>query len=696
VSHPFNLSIDWSGDGVFVGVGEDVTAAARASFGISCSRGKDQIRQFSPPAAGGMSAKLDNIARDYSPGNTGSALYGNLAPGKKERLSTIAGSSGSLSLVRGGHLLLVGGGTLALQPTPVRNVWTGILDDLIQHPEREEKSVEVPALGPLSRLRDKSITTALYRDIRTDEALGYLLDAAGWPVDERSLQVGSVTLDWWWLDNQDAFDAMVELVITEGEAAAVYEDGSGNFVFENNTARMTQTRSTVSQAAYSDDTNIAFSYNPNFKNVILACRVTQQEREPAALDVIWTYEGTVTLAANASRKFEIRGGEIFLGALEPSPVGRNEEQVLTASDVLTSGTWIANVNGTDTTAIAFGATAATIQTAFETAAGAGNVQCGGALAAGLRVQFCGDLAFKAIPLITITSSLNAGVAPATINAIDITDGTDTTWRLYASAVLSAGTFRIKNYLGNETADLGYNATALQIQNAIELEPVIAPGDVPATGGPVNTTEVIVPFSGTISGNSVPLSITHASSLRTSTGATATILVTETVKGGGPDYVLASGSVTFTFDRDNGPSATVTVTAGAFGAVLTDRWQVRARPVPVVRTNQVSYPETTTLPDGQIFKPSIRNEIPLATAQAFVLAVWTHYYAPRPTVEITVLKDIRDFAAVDSSLKREISDRITASNAQIGTSEDYFIEQIRHTIEPANYLLRSTFGCEKAM
>jgi hypothetical protein len=695
MTQPFKLSIAW--DGVsFSGVGgSDVTGDVRLAAGISCSRGKDQIRQAAPPVAGVLATELDNQARDYSPNNTSSPLYGLVVPPKKVRLSTVAVSGGGLELEGGGGLELEGGGDLQLQDTPARNVWTGILDDISQFPEPGRRSVGISCLGNLSRLRGKKISTALYQNISTSDALGILLDAAGWPSGERSIQAGTVTLAWWWFDG-DTFTGAVELMLTEGARASLYEDARGYIVFENNEARTTQSRSVISQATFTDVSDIVeFSYQPNFKDLIVACQVTQVERAQQPLGIVWSYGQTLTLGNNEVKKLQVRASDPFKNVLEPSSVGTNEEQILIASAPLTDGTYKANINGTLTGDIRYDADAATHQAAFEAAVGTGNVQCGGSLATGLRVQFCGALKEKEIPLITIESSLNPGTKHATIRTIDITDGPDTTWKLYVEAALIFGQYKIKNHLGNKTAFLGYDSTASQIQTAIENQPVIVPGDVNVSGGPTDTTETIIAFTGALSGSAVPLSITDDASLMTATEPTATILVSRTVAGGGPDLVVSSGSVTFAFDRTSGAVVTMTATAGATGAVIPGL-QVRGNLVSVIRSSDVTHPpdfDVSAAPDGQVYKPGIRGEISLDDAEANAEDNYDHFSVVRPALVIGVLTSLENPAGVDSLLRREISDRITIVEAQTGINNDCYIEQIRHTIEPMNNLLRSEFGCE---
>lgn len=307
----YAILIDWDGDNsleeiVFItprqpmqsGELEDVSEFVRSSPGISTVRGRDQIRALAPPMAGRSDCEVDNQDRNFSPENTGSPLYGNLIPGRK--LQVRAAYSGT-----------------------EYNLWTGYLDDLPQHPERQKRSVSLPSLGPFSRLVGKNISTALYQNIRTDEAIGYLLDAVGWSATDRVLDTGKTTLDWWWLQDEDAFSAARTLLNSEGPGASLYEDGQGRIVFESRHYRMTTTRSTTSQATLSDTGteplfSAPFSYNPGLKDIINAAEITTKVRTAAgSYSAVWSLGQTVTLAANEARQYVASASDPFTDAQTP-------------------------------------------------------------------------------------------------------------------------------------------------------------------------------------------------------------------------------------------------------------------------------------------------------------------------------------------------------------------------------------------
>lgn len=90
----------------------------------------------------------------------------------------------------------------------------------------------------------------------------------------RHLDTGQTTLEWWWLDEADAFEAALKLQSTEGPGADLYEDGTGAVVFRDRHARLTDPRSTAAQSAFTaaaaaaEPKLSALNYDEGLRNVI--------------------------------------------------------------------------------------------------------------------------------------------------------------------------------------------------------------------------------------------------------------------------------------------------------------------------------------------------------------------------------------------------------------------------------------------
>lgn len=81
------------------------------------------------------------------------------------------------------------------------------------------------------------------------------------------------------------------------------------------------------------------------------------------------------------------------------------------------------------------------------------------------------------------------------------------------------------YSGQTTASIDDDATAAEVQAALEALSNIAPGDVTVTGGPLGTGPFTVTFGGTLADTNV------AAMTTTPTGGTGTVVVATTTAGG---------------------------------------------------------------------------------------------------------------------------------------------------------------------
>lgn len=293
----YELCVDWNRDGDYSDTGENVTTRTRAEP-ISHERGRDQIRALAPPMAGTGSLTLDNTSRDYSPENGASPLVGNVAPG---------------CLVRGRC-------TYSAVTYPL---FVGILSDVPQHPERGARSVGLEWLGTLSRLRGVTASTAVYTNIRTDQAITVLLDAAGWPAADRVLATGRTTFPYWWMDGDDCLDMLFKLFFSEGPGAALYEDAQGRIVFEDRYYRMLTTRSLVSQGTFRDSGAMPlfnnFAYDPGLKDVINVASYAATRRNLQPLAVVWSTTLAITVGAGQTLTLEAvsQSGDPFINAVTP-------------------------------------------------------------------------------------------------------------------------------------------------------------------------------------------------------------------------------------------------------------------------------------------------------------------------------------------------------------------------------------------
>lgn len=691
--------IDWNGDSDYGDTGEDVSSRVLNRIGASWSRGKDQIRQFAPAAAGQLAFALNNESRDYSPGNASSPIYGLVLPGRKAKLQTDGLGGEDLLFVDGSDFEFVDGSDLFSMGTPSRVIWRGLVEDIGQNPSNAERSVGILCLGDLSRLSGKTISTGLYQNILTSVFLGHVLDEAGWPADERTIQTGLTTMSFAWADNEDALEVVERIRATEGPGASLYEDPNGFLVFENRDARTTQTRSTVSQATFTAADDIqALNYNPNFKDTIEAAVIQVDERQVQGQTTIWELGQSLTLGPLEFIGFQIRSssGDPFTNAILPSATPNDTIQTATASATLTAGTFKLRFRGVTTaSALDWDSTAAEWQTALEglSTIGSGNVLCSGGPISTAPIQtfFIGTFAGQSITdLIEVVDAvLNPVSAPATVEMFEIQNGDgifSERQGIRSSSILTAGSYLITFGVA-PTSTIAYNANAAAVQTAIRT--VYSGATVTGTALSLSGGGFTVNF---IVATNEPLGeITEITSITAQVGS-ASIGVEVTTQGGVADFQIQSGGATFAFSRTSGASILLSVAATGAGVTL-NNLRVRGQLVPVVRSHQVSFPEDTTdIPVGKIARPNVKPEISLQNARDFVEMFVERRQFPVPSVTIVIITELTD-SNNDALYAREISDRISIVEPQTGIAEDYHIEQIKQSVS-GNALI-TEFGCEQA-
>jgi hypothetical protein len=294
----YRLYVDWLDNG-FADVVDDVTTRTLDQRQpVTVKYGRDQARQFSPTSPGEAAFQLDNRSRDYSPENSSSPIAGFVAPGRRVKLE--ATSAGATTAV-----------------------YTGYLDDLKIQPGLNEQSMPAGCIDALGRMRGVQVTTPLYQAIKTGEAIGYLLDAIGWPADARDLDAGVSVLPFWWLDDADAFDALMALADSEGPAALITVDGLGRIVFRDRHHRLTRTQSLSVQSTWRSSgaepcISDPVTYNHGWKEIVNAVSADVQVRTIAVnLSQVWSSQGLITVPAGSPVTITAQAGSPFTGAVSP-------------------------------------------------------------------------------------------------------------------------------------------------------------------------------------------------------------------------------------------------------------------------------------------------------------------------------------------------------------------------------------------
>lgn len=166
---------------------------------------------------------------------------------------------------------------------------------------------------------------------------------------------------------------------------------------------------------------------------------------------------------------------------------------------------------------------------------------------------------------------------------------------------------------------------------------------------------------------------------------------------GTDYTTVGGILTVTLTRTSGQSTGVRLTA--VGAVTVNGLQLRATSLPESSTTKIAQtdPASVSTHGERTYQqnvPWVASADALAVAQLLI----AHYSTRRPIVRLRVVScDDAHFVQV---VTRTISDRIRIANGELGLDEDFFIEQVTHTVERMNPdaapVHAVVLGCERVL
>lgn len=129
-----------------------------------------------------------------------------------------------------------------------------------------------------------------------------VLDLAGWPSDQRAVDDGTVQVTQRGFSLKDNQSALAHIQdVADSELGYCFMTGADVFTFHDASHRSTSSRSTTSQATFSDDGSVGFSYtaiNPSYDKdrIVNECTVTggSQTSIPQTVDDTYSQTGTGT------------------------------------------------------------------------------------------------------------------------------------------------------------------------------------------------------------------------------------------------------------------------------------------------------------------------------------------------------------------------------------------------------------------
>lgn len=202
-------------------------------------------------------------------------------------------------------------------------LFNGHTDDSPINPDIDARTVGLSLVDWIADLRGQTITTPLYQGVRTGQAVGYILDAAGWPSGLRDLDAGGTVMPWWWEDGADALTALDKVLRSEGPPALLTVGSDGEIIFRDRHHRLIRTASLISRGTWRGAGPLEpvmarpFTYDEAWRNIVNSATVSVEVRNLQPVDVVWSSESLITLSAGETRLIAAATSAPFAGAIPP-------------------------------------------------------------------------------------------------------------------------------------------------------------------------------------------------------------------------------------------------------------------------------------------------------------------------------------------------------------------------------------------
>ncbi len=161
-----------------------------------------------------------------------------------------------------------------------------------------------------------------------------------------------------------------------------------------------------------------------------------------------------------------------------------------------------------------------------------------------------------------------------------------------------------------------------------------------------------------------------------------------------DYILESGTVNITLSRTSGQSLDMTIKnpSGVNPATFTGM-RLIARPVSVVRSVKLDNRDIDSI---DVNGPkSYTDGLPWANYNdTFAISeiILNQRFKRLPMLHFEV--NNHNAASMRRALEVKLSERIHVTNYNTATDDDFFVEQVSHSIEDAGFTHRTVIGCEQ--
>lgn len=191
----YQVEVDWSGNGVFGGGNEDVSAYVKS---FRTDRGYDDEQNRS--LTGSAIIVLNNEDKRFSPDYSAGPLYGNLKPGRKLRIRATFGGN-------------------------TYNMFTGYIKRITPRPDPNIKECTIQATDLMDILVKKRVSTTLWQNKKIGWLVDKILDEINWSAVNRRTDPTQDTVAVAFWEKDTALEALRELEQAHGGMFYIGPDG---------------------------------------------------------------------------------------------------------------------------------------------------------------------------------------------------------------------------------------------------------------------------------------------------------------------------------------------------------------------------------------------------------------------------------------------------------------------------------------
>ncbi len=277
----YQILVDWDNDGDFTDTYDDITGYVQS---CTITRGKDA--ELGSASGGVAELVLANSNNLFTPTNSGSALYGDLLPGRDIKIVTYSDSTDYL--------------------------FTGTIYRITPHPELTNQTCDLYCVDGMEKLGHLPVMTALQTAQTSGTVIHAILTAASWT--NHAVDLGSLTIPYAGCFKDIALDSIQ--AVEQAEQGFFYIDETGCATFESRYHRWTAEGKST-KGIFSTFRSLPYKFG--LDNVINSAEIGYVTKKAGTATVLWTQNEVLEIASAAVATMAAKYNTLVSAVSTPAP-----------------------------------------------------------------------------------------------------------------------------------------------------------------------------------------------------------------------------------------------------------------------------------------------------------------------------------------------------------------------------------------